>query len=96
MKHYVLIDEHSGYVWGSATAKNAIEACRKVDETIGEHGRQYDDIGGAHLNGRSGYHVYEAPEEFAEVGDGQDPAYIDMVAAFPFVTRIATVSMAEG
>jgi hypothetical protein len=94
MTHYVMIDENSGYVWGDAVASDPVEACRAIDTKCGEHDRIYADIGRERFGGRSGYHVYQAPEEFAECGDGQDPEYIKMVEAFQFVTRVATAQEA--
>jgi hypothetical protein len=90
MTRYVMIDENSGYVWGDAVGSDPVEACRALDAKCGEHERIYDDIGWESFNGRSGYHVYLAPEEFTDCGDGQDPQYIKMVEAFSFVTRVAT------
>jgi hypothetical protein len=93
---YVMIDENSGYVWGDAVASDPVEACRAIDAKCGEHSRNYADIGRERFDGRSGYHVYLAPEEFTDCGDGQDPEYIRMVEAFPFVTRVATAMSADG
>jgi hypothetical protein len=87
---YVLIDEHSGHVWGDAVTATPVGACRSVDQKCGEHSRAYTDIGREKFNGRSGYHVYRAPEDFVDCGDGRDPEYIKMVEAFHFVTRIVT------
>jgi hypothetical protein len=89
-RRYILLDEHSGYVWGDCYATDPCDACRKIDEDCGEHGREYTDIGSEPFAGRSGYHVHEAPHDFLPMGDGQFPKYIDEVAALPFVTRVAT------
>lgn len=91
-RHFILIDENSGFVWGDALAADPIAACRAVDASVGETSRLYDDIGsGARFDGRSGYHVYEAPDGWTwpdGLGDGQNQGVIDAVAALPCVTRI--------
>jgi hypothetical protein len=90
-RHYVLIDEHSGYVWGEAVAADPVAACRAVDERLGETERVYEDIGGgARFAGRSGYHVYEAPAGFPSVLDGQNPDEVSRVMALPCVTQVVT------
>ena len=78
MKHYVLIDNHSGYVWGETDAVDPIEACSLVDHEVGGYNRTYER---ERLTGsnKSGYHVYEAPQGWIEVHDGQDSAEIGRV-----------------
>jgi hypothetical protein len=90
---YILIDENSGYVWGEAVASDPISACREVDisvNKIGELGRNYIDIGRERFDGRSGYHVYAAPDDFVGGDDGRDPEYINAVERLPLAARVLT------
>ena len=91
MTRYILIDEHSGFVWGDVVAADPIAACRALDEGVGEYGRTYEEIGARRrFDGRSGYHVHEAPADFPAVDDGQDQATIDAVTALPLIERVVT------
>jgi hypothetical protein len=93
MTKFAVIDEHSGYVWGVTKAADAIEACRILDADAGEHGRTYTDIGrGARFDGRSGYHVYRAPDDFT-IDDGQDEDQIASVEGLPLETRVVTAAL---
>ena len=76
MPRYILIDNNSGYVFGDSADFAAgrqsdltpTEACRLLDEFIGEYGRAYTE--------RSSNHVYRADINGSEavpvVTDGQD------------------------
>ena len=80
MTHYVLIDNHSGYVWGEADAADPVDACRAVDAEIGGEPREYELISsGAHNTTVSGYHVYAAPSGWREIQDGQSQEEIERV-----------------
>lgn len=72
MTHYVLIDEYTDIVWGDAEADTPEEACRLVDEANLEHGRAYRSIGREPFQGRSGYHVYEAPADWPNMSENMD------------------------
>lgn len=87
MKHYVMIDAHSGYVWEEADANDPIEACRIIDRKIGAEADEYAE---QRLDGQSGYYVYEAPADWTPVEDGQSKTEIERVLALPLVAQIAT------
>lgn len=84
--HYVLIDHHSGYVWGEADADDAIEACKIVDIEVGGDAREYEEV--YSLYGKSGYHVYLAPSGWKAVEDGQDDDEIERVIQLPLVATV--------
>jgi hypothetical protein len=87
MNRYALIDDASGFVWGVCFADDPVTACRLVDEGIGEHDRDYEDIGNARLDGRSGYHVHIVPADMI-IDDGQDADQIEAVSQSPFACRV--------
>lgn len=95
MARYILIDEHSGFVWGDIVAADPIAACRTIDEGFGEHGRIYKEIGHASFDGCPGYRVHEAPADFLDATGNWDEALMAVVAALPLVERVA-VTGAEG
>ena len=63
----------------------ALLACRLLDESIGEFGREYEFVGHDPRDRSSGYHVYRADAEGREavpiVHDGEDQEIIEAVAA---------------
>jgi hypothetical protein len=89
MARYILIDNHSGYIFGdtadfaTGAALEPCDAARTLDESIGEHGRYYDLMRHNPNDTRGGYHVYRADidgsEAVAVVHDGQDRETIDAV-----------------
>lgn len=88
MTHYVLIDQDSGFVWGEADASDPIAACTIVDKQISPGiDREYEIV--PRLDGRSGYHVFEAPAGWTEVDDGQSTAEINRVQALPMVASVS-------
>lgn len=93
MARYILIDEHTGYIWGDVEAEGPFEACEKLDNE--NHAFDYDYEEVARFNGETGYHVYEAPAGFPEVTDGQDEAQIAAVEAIGSPTLIAHRDKAE-
>lgn len=96
MARYILIEVNSGYVWGNAEAADPIAACRAVDESLGAAGRIYEDRGRfGRIDGRDGYHVYEAPAEFQwadGTGDGQSYDVIAQVSALPLAARVVVTA----
>ncbi len=91
MARYILIDNHSGYIFGdSADLAGAIftgtpiEYAAALDASIGEHGRTYEEISHHDLaTNEAGYHVYRADvggsEAVPVVTDGQDEEMIEAV-----------------
>lgn len=67
--HYVIVDNHSGYIWGytadvngkTIPCQSAIEAAKVIDESMGEHGRLYEEVSRLASN-ETGYHIYQVPE----------------------------------
>jgi len=88
MARYILIDNHSGYIFGDTADYAAghdispIAAARMLDESIGERGRSYSEQRRPPRENVTGYHVYRADiagsEAVPVVMDGQDS---DTIAA---------------
>jgi len=85
--HYVLIENHSGYVWGECDADNPIDACATVDRQIGGDTRTYEH---AMISGttENGYHVFAAPADWRPVNDGQSQDEIDRVMQLHKVAEV--------
>lgn len=91
MARFILIDNYSGYIFGdtaelSGFDRNAgtpIDAARALDESIGEHGREYAESDHSPRDTSTGYHVYSANvdgrEVVSNITDGQDQEMIDAV-----------------
>jgi hypothetical protein len=91
MKHYVIIDQHSGFIWGDAVAEDPVDACELIASCLsGEPDCEYEDIGGQRFNGRSGFTVFEVAGELPDDYDGQDQEVIDLVSSWPLVARVVT------
>lgn len=80
MTRYAIVDVHSGYIWGVQDAANEIEACRLMDENLGEYDRKYE-------HGQGGYMVFIAPTDF-ECDNGQDEGKIEQVSCMPLAASI--------
>jgi hypothetical protein len=89
MARYILIDSHSGFVWGDSAdldgkvfSGSAIEYARALDESLGEHDREYIEHHRA-PDGAEGYFVYRADVNSSDavmtVWDGQDRETIESV-----------------
>lgn len=87
MARYILIENHSGYVWGEADAADPIEACRIVDEHVGGELREYAEAFYVDTS-RNAYHVHQAPADWRPVDDGQSQSEIERVAALPRVALV--------
>ncbi len=92
MARYILIDNCSGYIWGDTADYLAgkqdgitpIDAAQALDASIGEHGRDYEEVSRRALaSNETGYHVYRADvggsEAVVVVHDGQDQETIEAV-----------------
>lgn len=79
MTHYVLMDNHSGFIWGEADASDPVEACIILDQQLGSMSRTYDTVSSFGGDDRSGYHVFEAPADWEQVEDGRSGTEIDRV-----------------
>lgn len=89
MAQYIIQDVCSGYIWGDtrdfANGPNhydtIADACRALDQDLGEHGREYEEV--SRLDGDSGYAVYRVDingsEAVTVVHDGQDKETIEAV-----------------
>lgn len=74
MARYILIDNCSGYIWGDtgdlngpARDESPIEASRRLDESLNEYGRGYEQVSRRQLaSNESGYHVYRADVDGSE------------------------------
>ena len=90
LTRYALIDSHTGYVWGIATAESPEAACAVVDRDVDPsegYARGYETIT-ARDRSRDHYLVYDATTLTGEIGDGQDDETIDRVSALPLVARV--------
>lgn len=87
---FIIIDTYSGYIWGDSADFDAgnpdgstddiCEACRRLDHSIGEFERDYQEVSDEPHNG---YAVYRADingsEAVGNIHDGQDPEMIEAV-----------------
>ncbi len=92
MPRYILIDNHSGYIFGDSAdidgklfVGTPLEVAAALDASIGEHGRTYTEHSSRPSDTRSGYHVYRADINGSDVvdvvRDGQDQEMIDAVSS---------------
>lgn len=101
MARYILIDNGSGYVWGDSAdlhgkifTGSPIEFAQALDESIGEHGRSYEEVSRHTLErDDTGYHVYKADvggsDAVTVIYDGQDREVIRAVQdSCEYVTAI--------
>lgn len=92
MARYIMIDAHTGYVFGDTADINGravscddiIEAARTLDtEVIGGPTRTYREVHRSDLENDTGYHIYRADvggsEAVPVVTDGQDRETIQAV-----------------
>jgi len=106
MARYILIDIHTGYIFGDTADINGaaiscattIDAARALDESIGQHGRSYEGGTRSDLrSGRDGYIVYRTDIDGSEavpvVFDGQDP---ETIAAVEQLCRYEGVVLTGG
>lgn len=95
MTRYILIDDHSGFVWGDTADLPAfnsntppgpdaiLTAARMLDESNAEYGLSYEYERYDSRDGSSYYRVYRADVDGTEivplVEDGQDLTVIEIV-----------------
>lgn len=78
MTRYILIDEHSGYIWHDVDTTDPVAACQASDwETGHVSGFDYAEVHPKDAN--ACYHVYIAPEGFRDIDDGQSREQIEAV-----------------
>lgn len=94
MPRFIIVDAYSGFIWGDTGDLDGpapIEACQRLDESLGAFGRTYAEV--PRLPGDTGYIVYRADiggsEAVPLVRDGQDPETIADVERL--CDRVATV-----
>lgn len=89
MQRYATIDAHSGYVWWVGEAESPADACTKsTANTGGDSGVEYEER--SRYDAGLSYFVHEVPAGF-DVSDGQSPADIEAVDAFPCVGAFVSV-----
>jgi hypothetical protein len=92
MNRYILIDNHSGNIWGDVFATSPTDAAEKVDREAGlpPSERKYFEHGPRNASGASspGYFVYAAPDDFPAINDGQDQTLINLVRVLPLVACV--------
>jgi hypothetical protein len=90
MARYILIDNDSGYIFadsadlnGKAFTGTPVEFAAAFDASIGEHGREYEELSHNPRDTSTGYHVYRADIDGSEavpvIHDGQDQDTIEAV-----------------
>jgi hypothetical protein len=90
MARYILIDNGSGYIFadsadleGKIFTGTPVEFVAAFDASLGEHGREYEELGHNPRDTSTGYHVYRADIDGSEavpvVQDGQDKETIEAV-----------------
>lgn len=88
---YALIDIHSGFVWGIASAATVLDAVKAVDASAGMHSTreyvQHSAGSRADRGGIAGYLVYAVPAG-SDCDDGQDEASIAEVEACELVAVV--------
>lgn len=107
MTRLILIDQHSGYIWGDTidfrdrfeqTDRTPADAARLLDESLGVRGRVYEEGFPTQADGRGGYHVYRcdaAAESLVPTDyDGQDQEAIEAVEQH--CEPVAFVAWADG
>lgn len=96
MTRYILMDNHSGFIFGDVEAENVIDACRIVDEQeVKVFNREYYVQPTAWASFTSGYFVYQADKEFPPITDGQDRNQIEAVSSLPYYRYVETRNEAE-
>jgi len=85
---YIIFDNPTGYIWGDSAdfarfgiraPVDMLEACRLLDESLGEHGRTYEQVDRFDFLNDSGYVVYEGADRLPIVQDGQNKEEIEAV-----------------
>lgn len=87
MPRYILIDNCSGYIFGDSADLNGnafdgtpLEYAAALDASIGEHGRDYEEVSNHALaSNETGYHADRANDAVPVVGDGTDQTMIETV-----------------
>jgi hypothetical protein len=103
MPKFILIDNCSGFVWGTAEGETPADACAALDRTIGVYNREYEECARPEFVNETGYFVHIVPEYVNEDGyfvhdatgfewpadvDGTDEALVDAVSALPLVAYV--------
>ncbi len=92
MARYILIDSHTGFIWGDSADlagnqpniwQTPAEFAAALDASLGETGREYTEVSRRALaSNETGYHVYRADvggsDAITVVQDGTDE---EMIAA---------------
>lgn len=83
---YTIIESYSGLVWGTAYAYDIIDACRLLDEGIGEYGLTYEERGAGIVgSGQDHYTVYLDTTAIEYMADDHDAVRALPIAGY--VTR---------
>jgi hypothetical protein len=89
MPKYIMIDNCSGFVWGTAEGETPADACAALDRTIGEYNREYEERARPSGVNEDGYFVHDAGGfEWPADVDGTDEALVDAVSALPLVAYV--------
>jgi len=77
--HIALMDNHSGLISWQGMADDAAHAVMQCMDDIGEARNPGEFVSYNPHDTRSGFHVFELPENAAECEDGQDQEHIDYI-----------------
>lgn len=109
MARYILIDHASGYIFGdtgdlngAARDESPADAARRLDESIGEFGRSYEEERAQYrpdFSNSTAYHVYRADVNGSEavplVSDGQSQDEIEQVERLCRKVAVVTITDAR-
>lgn len=83
---YTILESYSGLVWGTVLAGTITDACRSLDESIGEHGLTYEEHGAGIVgSGQDHYVVYLDDTAIEYMADDHDAVRALPIAGY--VTR---------
>ena len=97
MTRFILIDNHSGFIWCDLEAASPIEAARRIDAEHGIIARNYLEHAYSFRPpaNATAYFVYLPLADFPPVTDGQDTATIDALQASGFLIAVVTADVID-
>jgi hypothetical protein len=89
MKRYILLDIHSGYIFGDMVESSPVFAAYFLDRSLMNDESDYSYQETGRHDARATYHVYCANDDFPAIYDGQDDALIKAVIRdCPYVATV--------
>jgi hypothetical protein len=90
MKRYILLDHHSGYIFGDVVESSPVFAAKSLDLSLmnDESEYLYEETGRHDAIAR--YYVYYASDDFPIIDGGQDQELIEAVIRdCPYVATVS-------